>query len=183
MAEWVIDTNVLLVATRAVLGSPPRKMARRGEDVPVEREDDQRTVFLWVKNLRETADEVLVLDRIHNLIYEEYANKLEKDEYGRMVVAHKLTLGECRFVEIEMDSDGDALIQHEACGDVFDHDDRKMVAAAIEANAPIANACDAGWCELEQRGSLDRLGITVHHLIEAWCRALWEKNRDHWSNR
>lgn len=177
MAEWVVDTNVLLVATRAVLGRPPRKLERRGEDVPVKETADLQAVYSWLETLRRTPDEVVVIDVPHDLIKGEYANKLDKSDYGRMVIAEKLTKGQYRPVEVERDGDGHALILHDCAGEIFDREDRKMVAAAMEAQAAIANACDTDWCELEQRGSLGRLGVTVHQVIETWCRSEWQRKR------
>lgn len=179
MTEWVLDTNVLLVATRAVLGRPPRHLARRGEDVPVTSNAELQAVYNWLEALRRAPDAYVVLDMPHDLIKGEYANKLEKDEYGRMVIAEKLTRGHYRPVEVEVDENGHALILHKCAGDIFDLEDRKMVAAAIEASVAIVNACDTDWCELEHRGSLERLGLVVHHLIEAWCRAEWDRKRAH----
>jgi uncharacterized protein YfeS len=178
VAEWVVDTNVLIVATRAVLGRPPRKLERRGEDVPVASAADLETVYSWLETLRRTPDAIVVLDLPHHLIEGEYAKKLDKNEYGRMVIAEKLTKGQYRPVEVERDGDGHALILHACADEIFDREDRKMVAAALEAQAAIANACDTDWCELEQLGSLGRLGVTVHHVIETWCRSEWQRKRE-----
>lgn len=176
MAEWVVDTNVLLVATRAALGRPPRALARRGEDVPVTAIEDLQAVYDWLQALRSSEDHV-VLDIPNDLIKGEYANKLDKTEYGRMVIAEKLTKGQYRAVEVLSDDEGIGIILHDAADEVFDRQDRKMVAAALEAGSAIANACDTDWCELEHRGTLGRLGVTVHHVIETWCRTEWERKR------
>lgn len=177
MAEWVIDTNVLLVATCHVLGCPPRQLRIRGEDVPVTDVDDRKAVYDWLQAVRRSPDDIVVLDMPHDLIKGEYANKLDKSEYGRMVIAEKLSKGQYRPVEIEPDENGHALILHECAEELFDLEDRKMVAAALEAQAPIANACDTDWCELEHRGTLGRLGIAVHHVLEIWCRSAWQRKR------
>lgn len=177
MADWVVDTNVLLVATRAVLGGPPRQLARRGEDVPVRSDEELQAVYLWLEAIRRSHEEFVVLDVPHDLIKGEYANKLAKSEYGRMVIAEKLTKGQYKPAEVEPDGDGHALILHAAADEVFDREDRKMVAAALESGAAIANACDTDWCELEHTGTLGRLGVRVHHVIEVWCRAEWQRKR------
>jgi hypothetical protein len=174
VAEWVIDTNVLLVATRAQLGRAPRRLAARGEDVPVADPEAQAKVFEWLKTLRQDRDEVVV-DLPHDLIKAEYARKLDKDEYGRMVIADLMSRGRCKFVEVEVDENEHALVLHDAGSEVTDLEDRKMVAAALESGAPIANACDTDWMDLEARGTLERLGISVVHVIEAWCRAEWKR--------
>ncbi len=175
MADWVIDTNVLLVATRAQLGRPPRKLADRGEDVPVGDPETQEQVFKWLKSLREAQDEIVIIDIPHGLIKGEYARKLDGDEYGRMVVADLMSRGRCRFVEVEVDGNHHALVLHEWGNDVTDREDRKMVAAALESGAAIANACDTDWMELEARGTLSRLGVSVVHVAEAWCRTAWRR--------
>ncbi len=177
MTDWVVDTNVLLVATRAVLGRPPRALEQRGEDVPVAAAADQQAVYDWLEAVRRSPQECVVLDCIHDLIKSEYANKLDKNEYGRMVIAEKLTKGQYRAVEVLCDDDGYAIILHEHAEEVFDREDRKMVAAALEANSAIANACDTDWCELEHRGTLTLIGVNVHHIIEEWCRAEWQRKR------
>ena len=177
MSEWVVDTNVLLVATRAALGRPPRRLARRGEDVCVTTEPELQAVFCWLEQMRKDPTAAVVLDRPHDLIKGEYCNKIDKDEYGRMVIADLLTKGRCRFVDVDMDNNGDGVVQHEQGDEVFDRADRKMVAAAIESKAPIVNVCDSDWIELEHRGTLARLGVAVEHVIEEWCRAEWERKR------
>jgi len=177
VVDWVVDTNVLLVATRAVLGRPPSVLERRGEDVPVTAVADQQAVFAWLEAVRRSAEQRVVIDIPNDLIKGEYGNKLDKSEYGRMVIAEKLTKGQYKAVEVVSDGDGHAQILHDSADEVFDREDRKMVAAALEAGAAIANACDTDWCELEHRGTLARLGVRVHHVIEAWCRAEWQRKR------
>lgn len=177
MADWVVDTNVLLVATRAVLGRPPMALERRGEDVPVTDTADLQAVYLWLETVRRSREACVVLDVPNDLIKGEYANKLAKSEYGRMVIAEKLSKGQYKTVEVLKDGDGYALILHDSAGEVFDREDRKMVAAALEVGSAIANACDTDWCELEHTGTLGRLGVRVHHVIEVWCRAEWQRKR------
>ena len=177
MADWVVDTNVLLVATRAVLGGPPRLLARRGEDVPVTATADCEAVYRWLEAVRRSPDERVVIDYPNDLIKGEYGKKLDKSEYGRMVIAEKLTRGQVKVVEVLKDAEGYAVIQHENASEVFDREDRKMVAAAMESGAAIANACDTDWCELEHTGTLGRLGVKVHHVIETWCRSEWQRKR------
>lgn len=177
MADWVIDTNVLLVATRAVMGRPPRWLERRGADVPVTDIADQQAVYLWLEAVRRSSEACVVLDTPHDLTKGEYANKLAKSEYGRMVIAEKLTRGQYKVVEVLVDGNGDALIQHDSADEVYDRADRKMVAAALQSGSVIVNACDTDWCELEHTGALGRLGVHVHHVIEAWCRAEWQRKR------
>ena len=177
MADWVVDTNVLLVATCAHLGRPPRYLARRGKDVPVEEGEHRQAVFEWVRQLRESRTDKVVIDTIHRFIQDEYANKLDKDEYGRMVIAHKISRGQCIYVEIEKDEQEDAEVQHPAGEEVVDKADRRMVTAALESGTPIANACDTDWYDLEKGGTLGRLGISVTQLIHDWCHGEWQRKK------
>lgn len=175
MPEWVIDTNVLLVATRFHLGEPPAKMRIRGQDVPVANMEDQKTVYNWLRGFHRNSDDILVLDVPHNLIKDEYSHKLEKHEYGRMMIAEKFSRGEFRICHVEVDENGDAIILHEAGLEVFDKADRRMVAAALESGAPIVNACDTDWYDLEDSGTLGRLGIRIEQVIDPCCRKLWKE--------
>lgn len=175
MADWVVDTNVLIVATRCELGCAPKLMARRGEDVPVQDDDAQESVFRWLRAVRESNEDRVVLDQPHGLIRNEYANKLLDSDYGRRVIVDKLTRGLVCWVEIEPDADGHAMILSEHGSAVSDPADRKMVAAALQSGAPIANACDTDWLDLEANGTLLRLGVRVHNIIETWCRADWHR--------
>lgn len=173
MAEWVIDTNVLIVATMAQQGRPPAGC----DDVPVASAQDQEAVFTWLETVNRDPNIHVIIDFPHRLIEGEYSNKIQKHEYGRMVIANKISRGQCRFVEVEKDDGGYGLILHDCAEEVFDREDRKMVAAALEAGVPIVNACDTDWVELLERGTLGRLDIKVHQLLEAWCRKEWERKR------
>lgn len=153
-------------------------MARRGEDVPVKTDEDLEAVYSWLESIRKDGSTYIVLDVPHDLIKGEYARKLDKDEYGRMVIAEKLSRGLYRSVRVEADGDGHAVVEHGNGDEIFDREDRKIVAAALESAAPVVNACDTDWIELEFRGALDRIGISLHHLIEAWCRTEWQRKRD-----
>jgi predicted nucleic acid-binding protein len=176
VADWVIDTNVLIVATTADRGGrPPHLMERAKEDVPVKTVDDLEAVFTWLQAIRQDKQAHVVLDFPHNLIQTEYSHKILKEEYGRKVIAEKLSRCQYRMVEVERDENGDALIMHDAAHRVTDAADRRMVAAALESGAPIANACDTDWLDLLDNGTLAELGIAVHHVIESWCQAEWKR--------
>jgi len=181
VAEWVIDTNILIVATTAQLGHPPEIMLRKGNKVPVEAAEDLEAVFSWLEAINRDKEALIVLDQPYGLIEEEYSHNIKKHEYGRMVIANKLSQGLYRRVDVEVDNDGIATILHDAAEKnpniVKDPADRRMVAAAVEAGAPIANACDTDWLDLLADGTLETLGIRVHHVIEKWCRDTWERKR------
>ncbi|MBZ5708109.1 hypothetical protein [Nannocystis pusilla] len=175
MAEWVIDTNVLIIATTAQQGRPPRRIANDENPVPVTTEKELWEVFSWLEAVNKDPSTYVVLDVLHHFIEKEYSNKIEKDEYGRMVIANKLTKCHYRPVYVEPDENGDPWIPHDAGHKVFDHADRRMVAAAVESGAPIANACDTDWLDLLHDGTLAELGISVHQIIEVWCREEWAR--------
>ena len=177
MVRWVIDTNVLIVATTFELGHPPLLMLRDKETVPVETEEDLAAVFAWLQALRKDKDAHIVLDYPHNFIQREYANKILKTEYGRMVIGEKLSKCQYESVEVDKDEHGEPLLLHDAAEKVTDRADRRMVAAALESGAPIANACDTDWLDLLHNGTLAELGVSVHHLIEVWCHAEWERKK------
>lgn len=174
-SKWVIDTNVLIVATTASKRRPPRQIEKRGETVPVNTEDELQAVFSWLDGINKDPHAHIVLDFPHNMIEDEYGKKIDKDEFGRMVIANKLS--RCQYFPVfaEPDEHGDAIILHDAAEKVKDRADRRMVAAALESGAPIANACDTDWLDLLHNGTLAELGISVHHIIEAWCREEWAR--------
>lgn len=174
-AKWVIDTNVLIIATTAQQGRPPRRIAKDKDAVPVKTPKELWEVFSWLEAVHRDPGTHVVLDMRHRFIEKEYGNKIEKDEYGRMVIANKLSRCEYRAVYIDEDENGDPWIPHDAGHKVFDVADRRMVAAAVESGAPIVNACDTDWLDLLEDGTLAELGISVHHIIEEWCRDEWKK--------
>lgn len=176
--EWVIDTNVLLVATQAVLGRSPRYLEPSG--VPVKELETQELVYKWLETVNNSRETTVVLDRTHGTILREYKNNLHESEYGRMVIVNKISRNECRWVDVEVECVGNkaiGLIPHPDAEQVFDASDRKMVAAAMAARAPIANACDTDWFELKAAGVLEKLGVKVHEVIEEWCEAKWKAKK------
>lgn len=175
MADRVVDTNVLIVATAAEPG------AHRGDtDTHVPAVERQK-VLTWMRQFRTDADRSIVLD-VQNGIRSEYANKLSAEAYGRRVVVEKIQKNQVTWVSVEYDREGAALLDPEDLQEaVHDAADRKMVAAYLKADPAdraIVNACDTDWLDLQADGTLGRHGIVVEHVIEPFCRAEWERKKE-----
>jgi len=154
----VIDTNVLLVASAAEPYSP-----FDDSHVPPA---EQAAVLDWLAAFRADESRDLVIDDLFR-IYQEYRNKLTDQDYGMQVVQEKLQ--SARFVGIELDSDGIALVPPAFAA--FDRSDRKLLAAALvdPASISIVNAVDSDWLEIETE--LREAGVTVVQVLDTWLRA------------
>lgn len=171
MTRYVIDTNVLIVASGEHVDSP-----FSSNNHPIEDSANAKLVFDWLNNFEKT-DLRMVLDS-GSEIYREYRNKLTDQDYGLMVYRDKLTKCEYDHVTIAWDiSDGQservAVLEKSLTEVVYDRSDRKFVAACIEARdeygqATIVNACDTDWLNWEQ--VLSDHGIVVEQIIEGWLR-------------
>jgi hypothetical protein len=180
MADFVVDTNVLITATEAAQGGvAPRKMAARGEVVEIQDPATQRKVYEWVKAFRADSEALLVLDMPVSNIHKEYGNKLCDYEYGRIVAAEKLQNWQIRpAVGIEFVDNGNERVARlpahleAVIGDVSD---RKMVAAALATGAPIINASDTDWYDWED--VLKEAGVDVIHLVPEYSKAKWKAKK------
>lgn len=173
MRSEVIDTNVLRVAS--VLESA------RVVETPVTDAGVLRRVYEWVKLFREDRNRGLVMDLPERTIQEEYRRNLPKESYGRRVIIDKFTTGSVEFVRLTYWSNGGERVAHLPDPKLDDnfHDlgDRKMVAAAHAAGAPIVNATDGDWTEPLVEAGLRELGIEVIQLLnERERRALRERS-------
>jgi len=172
MSGEVIDTNVLVVATAAEQGwKQPR--------VPTNDQEVIQRVFEWVETFRKNKDRHLVMDFPKRTILKEYKDNLRHEHFGRRVVQHNFDTGRMKIVDLTYWSNGDELVADlpKHCVDNF-HDlgDRKMVAAAAAANAPIVNATDSDWTETAVISGLDKLGVSIKQLLtEAERRACKER--------
>lgn len=154
MADHVVDTNVLIVASAA------NGLVPRYADVPVGSDDIQK-VFEWVQAFRDACDRRIVLDECFR-IYAEYRNKLNDQHFGLLAIHHKLT--SClRSVSVDYDGDGHGVVPPAlSC---IDNSDKKFVAAALNdpATIHIVNACDGDW--KEQAAVLESHGVVVVELL------------------
>ncbi|MFZ4578143.1 MAG: hypothetical protein ACOYOB_07050 [Myxococcota bacterium] len=164
MGSEVVDTNVLMVATAMEQGwSRPR--------VPVDDLVVMQRVFRWVKAFREDPSRLLVMDAPRRTILEEYnkpKNLSQRDYYGRKVVQHKFDTGAIQFVDLQYWANGTewvAVLPADVAALFHDLGDRKMVAAAFNADAPIINATDGDWTEAGPAQGLQTLGVVVTQLL------------------
>jgi len=172
VADHIIDTNVLLVASAQHPGSP-----FKDTDVPVEQKEK---VFKWLMEFRKDGQRKMVLDQSFK-IWEEYHNKMTRgQDIGSLVVTEKLQLSLARFVDIPYDKDGHGCLPTKLEQVVHDLADRKLVAVALEDVAQglqsrIVNASDGDWYDWEH--ALDEAGVVVEQVIDEWCRAKWEEKQ------
>jgi len=164
--RYVIDTNVLILASVA---NPitPKDMDTTPEDPAL-----QLQVWQWLVNF-ENSTARLVLDSAGK-IKEEYDRNLGFNDYGIQVVIHKWSTLAVDNVDIQYDTDGNAVLQPPLDSVVHDLADRKMVAAALEAKkhfgeSTIAFAADTDWHDWEQ--ALIQTGLSLEPIIEKWSRA------------
>ncbi|MEZ4354698.1 MAG: hypothetical protein R3F16_13725 [Myxococcota bacterium] len=134
MADHVVDTNVLIVASAAV--------EPKYTDVNVDANGID-VVCSWLTRFRDDAARRLVIDEVWE-IYKEYNHKLNAQHFGLQVVHHKLQA--CLRTEpVEYDGNGYGVVPA-ALADM-DNSDKKFVAAALNdpANIEIVYAVDRGW--------------------------------------
>ncbi|HBL31432.1 MAG TPA: hypothetical protein DD490_31795 [Acidobacteria bacterium] len=161
MPGEVIDTNVLRVAS--VLEST------EAIETPVTDKDVLHRVFEWLKDFRQDRDRRLVMDHPERTIWKEYDRNLPRESYGRRVMVDKFTTGSVEFVSLTYWSNGSERVAHLPDPKLDDHfhdlGDRKMIAAAYGASAPIVNATDGDWSEPHTAAGLRALGIEVIQLL------------------
>jgi hypothetical protein len=157
MPDFILDTNVLLVASAADPSSP-------FDDTHVPPQETE-IVFEWLAAFRSDTSQRMVWDEAW-AIYAEYRHKLSDQDYGLRVLAEKMATA--RFVPIELDDDGSAKVPEEFRG--FDRSDRKFLAVALADThrSAIVNASDTDWLQIERE--IHDEGVEVIHLIERWLR-------------
>lgn len=166
MADHVVDTNVLIVASAADASWPPAK-----NHVPAA---ERRRVLEWLKAFRADMERRLVMDA-KRTIFKEYRNKLTEQDYGIVVALKKLDTAAFVFIQY----DGQYAVVPDGLAK-FDNSDKKLVAAhlAHKANGEdcsIVNACDTDWHEHEE--ALTAHGVEVDQLLAEWClREFWRKH-------
>ncbi len=156
MADHVLDTNVLLVASAVHPASP-----FDDSDLPAELLE---RVLYWLGDFRADTGRHLVLDELFK-IYDEYRNKLTDQDYGLMVINEKMQ--HACFVDVKY-ANGHAVVPPAFAA--FDPSDRKFLAAHLcdVANSTLVNATDTDWLEIEPE--LSEAGACVEHLLEPWLR-------------
>ena len=157
MPDHVIDTNVLLVASAAHPYSPfdDSDLPKRLQDI----------VFEWLAAFRADSTRQMVWDTEFK-IYDEYRHKLTDQDYGMLLINHKMT--SARFVPVTYDLNGHGVVPNAFAE--FDPSDRKLLAALLfdVDGTTLVNATDTDWLEIEQQ--LAGAGASVQHLLEEWLR-------------
>jgi hypothetical protein len=161
MPGEVIDTNVLVLASALEQGwSRPR--------VPTSDVRVFCTVHEWLRTFRSAEARSLVMDLPKRTIWVEYARNLAPDDYGMKVVQSKWDAGLIEVVQLQFESNGEeavAVLPAEAAAGIHDLGDRKMVAAAFFATAPIVNAADSDWEHPGVVAALEMMGVQVVQLL------------------
>lgn len=166
----VVDTNVLIVASAADDGS-----FFRPDATPVQEADLRDDVLKWLQAFETDPERHVVLDYNWH-ICGEYQNKLTDQDYGWLAIMSKQDRGQVEWVDVQVDEGGYGLLEDHHAEVVHDMADRKMVAAALEAQATgqtcqITVACDTDWIDWEDH--LAGHGLNVEYLLEDWLRTKW----------
>ena len=164
--RYIVDTNVLVAASAAVLQSS-RAMNATPQDPAL-----RFKIWQWLSAF-EASSSRLVLDTAGK-IAQEYDNNLDFNDYGTQVVLQKWSTVAVDSVEVHYDQDGHGILQPPLDKVVHDLADRKMVAAALaalklEGDSAIVFAGDTDWHDWEQ--ALIGAGLSLEPIIEEWSRA------------
>lgn len=169
-ASRLVDTNVLIVASAADAGSP-----FRAEGTPVEDAALRQRVFDWLEAFEADPARHAVLDTGWH-VCGEYGHKLSEQDYGWLVMMHKIDHGQVVWVDVRLDTDGNAVLPPALTSAVTDLADRKMVAAALAALSQgsackLINASDTDWLDCQK--ALQAAGLEVENLLNDWLVARW----------
>lgn len=172
MAESrVVDTNVLVVASVA-----SDSKLFQPDATPIQESELRQRVLTWLQAFEGDPERHAVLDWDWH-ICREYQGNLSDQDYGWLAMMSKKDKNQVVWVGIEVDQDGNAILDPTLQSAVGDRDDRKMVAATLAAQAEsdcckLTVACDTDWIDCED--ALAGAGIGVEHLLEEWVRAKWQ---------
>jgi len=163
MSPEVLDTNVLTIGS-APLADWVHPRIPLAEKILVQK------VFQWLRTFREDPTRHLVMDDEQTILaeYKSRGNMPEFMLYGRQVVQHKISTGATRWVTLAYWANGDervARLPAEVETLLHDLGDRKMVAAAAAAKAPIVNACDSDWSHENERRALELMSVRVVQIL------------------
>ena len=169
-ASRLVDTNVLIVASAADAGSP-----FRAEGTPVDDAALRQRVFDWLEAFEADPARHAVLDAGWH-VCGEYGHKLSEQDYGWLVMMHKIDHNEVVWVDVQPDADGNAVLPPDLASAVTDLADRKMVAAALAAlelgsACKLTNASDTDWLDCQK--ALRVVGLEVENLLNDWLVARW----------
>lgn len=158
MADSIIDTNVLLVASAADDESPFSDTHRTPAECQI--------VLQWLVDFS-SGNNLLILDQ-YNLIYDEYVRNLHANDIGMRIVVDKMRRWQLRVHILECEPDGTALVPEAFAA--LDRSDRKFLALALADRAAgheceIINATDTDdWRAIESVCA--EHGISIFHLLD-----------------
>lgn len=171
--RYVVDTNVLIAASAVDANSPIAREAT--PDDP----DLRQKIWQWLYDFQQSGS-FLVLDG-QGGIEKEYGKKLGFNDFGRQVVKYKWDTCAVDQVSVDYDQNGDGILEEPLQTVVHDRQDRKMVAAALDALATygestIAFAGDTDWHGWKPQ--LEAVGLCLEPIIGEWSEAKFkEKNQ------
>jgi len=165
---YLVDTNVMLAASAV---SELSNLAVRAMPQEIELRE---TIYEWLADF-DRSDRRIVLDE-EGLVRDEYERNmpfnLREQEYGMLVLQHKLDRNLADYVPIEsLEANGEHIAvldpAHEAM--VTDREDRKWVACALAAQIlfdqvpPIVYGAETDWfiAEAQLRG----IGLCFQRLL------------------
>lgn len=164
-ARYVVDTNVLIAASASDPVHP--------KDIDATPDDPalRAKVWAWLDAFQQ-SDARLVLD-LAGEIYGEYTHKLGFNDFGIQVVMHKWSTAAVDNVPVDYDQDGHGVLPASLDAVVHDKADKKMVAAALAAQAQFGEGCvafagDTDWHDWE--AALSAHQVLLEPIIDAWSR-------------
>lgn len=171
-ARYVIDTNVLIAASAAVAPCP------EAWDATPKEPEVRKQVWDWLVEFEQSVAR-LVLDFTGG-IEGEYRRNLGFGDFGLQVLQSKWDHCAVDLTEVDYDEHGDGVLKAPLDAVIHDRQDRKMVAAALDAvdrygETAIANAGDIDWYDWE--AALAAAGLDVEQIIPEWSRATYEAKK------
>ena len=164
-ARYVVDTNVLIAASA---GNPVQP-----KDIDATPSDPRLryAVWKWLADFQ-ASDARLILDTAGKIL-EEYARKLDFNDFGRQVVMQKWSTAAVDDLVVEYDGHGHGVLPESLQPVIHDAADRKMVASALASHEAFGEGCvafagDTDWHDWE--ADLHRHHVLLEPIIEAWSR-------------
>jgi hypothetical protein len=163
--RYVVDTNVLIAASSIDASSAVARDATPADPTL------RKKVWAWLCDFQQSESH-LILDGAGG-IEGEYGHKLGFNDFGRQVVMHKWNTCAVDQVVVDYDSHGHGFLEEPLQTVIHDRDDRKMVAAALDAitrhgETAIAFAGDTDWHGWET--ALLEAGLLLEPIIPEWSR-------------
>ena len=150
MNGMVVDTNIFVSANG------------------IDTHADEMCQFACVEAMKKIMSKGIVFLDNGNLILKEYIGKMNPrnppgagDEFFIHILNHRYSENHVRFITITRIDDEQRDFE-ELPNNQLDPSDRKFLAVAVVAGAPILNATDSDWHE--QQALLDRLSVQVEQL-------------------